>query len=174
MTRWHASTGQRRRTYRVSGCIASAFARPVVCSLLRCQSARGLCCCGCVPSPAAQCNACQKAISQSNQSSQFPSHPRQHSVSLQLVFLHSLPGPHNRWSLVPKRTGKKAAGPRSSHVHRHYPIGGTLGICLGKLKDTSGSTKQLLDQLASSQARRHAGGIHWPMAHASASTPSLA
>lgn len=91
MTRWHGSTGQRRRTYRVSGCIASAFARPVVCSLRR-QSARGLCCCCCcVPSPAAQCNACQKAISQANQIGQFPSYPRQHSVSLQLVFLHSLP-----------------------------------------------------------------------------------
>lgn len=93
------------------------------------------------------------------------------SVTLQLVVLHS---PHNRWSLTPKRTGTRAAGPRSSHVHRRYPIGGTLGICLGKLKDESGSTKQLPGQLASSQARRHAGGIHWPMAHASASTPSLA
>lgn len=30
MTRWHGSTGQRRRTYCVSGRIASAFARLVV------------------------------------------------------------------------------------------------------------------------------------------------
>lgn len=168
MTRWHGSTGQRRRTYRVSGCIASAFARPVVCSLLRCQYARGLCRC-CVPSPAAQCNA--RPMPVRKQSASRIKSTNSHRI---LVILHSLPSPHNRWTLVPKRTGKKTAGPPlfprppSLSYRRH------ARYLPRKLKDKSGSTKQLPGQLASSQARRHTGGIHWPMAHASASTSSLA
>lgn len=79
-----------------------------------------------------------KALSQSNQINQFPFYPVSTRCPCTSALSHIAPSPHNRRSLVPRRTGKKLLQLlrcRPSHVRRRHPIGGTLGICLGKLKE---------------------------------------
>lgn len=142
LTRWHGSTGQRRRTY--SGCIASAFAHCLFpFDFFFAVGTREASAAYCAPSPAARYPVlCLSKSNQPVESNQpIPTLSCQHSVSgpatHSACLLHSPQVPIIARALFPNAPAKRAAAAAglSSHVRRRHPIGGTLGICLGKLKD---------------------------------------